>query len=81
MKRWAEYFKELLNRPAPLNAAGIQPAKEILLVNSAKPIKDEVRKAIRTLKNWKSAGPDGILMETLKADLSTSTNMLYENLG
>ena len=78
VKRWAEYFEELLNRPALLNAADIQPAEELLQVNSAKPTKDEVRKAIRTLKNGKSAEPDGIPAEALKADLSTSTNMLYE---
>ena len=78
VKRWAEYFEELLNRPALLNAADIQPAEELLQVNIAKPTKDEVRKAIRTLKNGKSAEPDGIPAEALKADLSTSTNMLYE---
>ena len=75
---WAEYFEELLNRPAPLTTADIQPPGEMLQVNSAKPTKNEVRKAIRTLKNGKSAGPDGIPAEALKTDLSTLTNMLFE---
>ena len=78
MKRLADYFEELISRPAPLNAADIQTAEEILRVNSAKPTKNEVRKAIKTLKNGKSAGPDGIPAEALKIDLSTLTNMLYE---
>ena len=78
MKRWADYFEELISRPAPLNAADIQTAEEILRVTSAKPTKNEVRKAIKTLKNGKSAGPDGIPAEALKIDLSTLTNMLYE---
>ena len=30
MNKWAEYFEELLNRPAPLNGAYIQPTEEIL---------------------------------------------------
>ena len=78
MKTWAEYFEELLNRPTPLNAADIHPAEETLQLNSAKPTKDEVRRAIRTLKNGKSAGPDGVSAEATKADLSTPTNMFYE---
>ena len=74
MKRWVEYFEELLNRPAPLNTADIQPAEEILQVNSAKPTKDEIRKAIRTLDNGKSAGSDGMPAEALNADLSMPIN-------
>ena len=37
LERLAEYFEELLSRPAPLNAAGIQSAEEMLQMNSTKP--------------------------------------------
>lgn len=49
-----------------------------MTVNSDKPTKDKIRKAITTLSNGKSAGPDRIPVEALKADINMSTNMLYE---
>ena len=48
------------------------------LLNSDTQTNDTIKKGIRTLKNGKSAGPDGIPADALKADLNTSTNMLYE---
>ena len=43
-----------------------------------KPSKEEIAKAIQKQKNGKAPGPDGIPAEILKADLYTSTQMLYE---
>ena len=40
------------------------------------PNRDEIKKAIIQLNNSKSAGPDGIPAEALKADLETSADML-----
>ncbi|KAJ8342710.1 hypothetical protein SKAU_G00326380 [Synaphobranchus kaupii] len=39
--------------------------------------KEEIRKAIKQLRNGKSAGPDNIPAEALKADVETSVAMLY----
>ena len=41
------------------------------------PTRAEVEKAIKSLKNNKSAGPDNIPAEVLKADISASVNMLH----
>ena len=73
LRRWGEYFEELLNRPPPI------PEAELMLdVNTTKPNKEEIAKAIRNQKNGKAPGPDGISVEILKGDINTSTQMLYE---
>ncbi len=77
MTRWAEHFEELLNRPPPTVTAEIPPAEESLPITLDPPTKEEIMKAITLLKNGKSAGPDGIPAEALKADLQTSVDMLY----
>ncbi|CAH2224944.1 Hypothetical predicted protein [Pelobates cultripes] len=46
MNRLSEHFKELLNRPAPLNPRDINPANEDLPINCSKPTREEIRKAI-----------------------------------
>ncbi|KAL6459686.1 hypothetical protein MHYP_G00314450 [Metynnis hypsauchen] len=76
-KRWIEHFQELLNRPAPVNPPKIPPAARDLPINCCAPTKDEIRSAIMQLKNGKSAGPDSIPAEALKADAMTSVELLY----
>ena len=39
--------------------------------------KEDIKKAIRTLKNGKAAGPDGIPAEAIKADIDTATDILH----
>ena len=56
----------------------IKPANTPLQVSKNKPSKAEIKRAIRQLKNGKAAGPDDIQSEAIKADLNTSTKMLYE---
>lgn len=75
--RWVEHFKELLNRPVPQNPVDIQPADSDLPIDCSAPSKEEIRKAIKQLMNKKSAAPDNILAEALKADVETSVAMLY----
>ena len=77
LNRWAEHFRELLNRPAPESPPDIPPAEEDLDINCNKPTKTEIKKAIMSLKNGKAAGPDDIPAEAIKADPETATNMLY----
>ncbi|XP_078679467.1 uncharacterized protein LOC144915099 [Branchiostoma floridae x Branchiostoma belcheri] len=77
LKRWAEHFGELLNRPAPEAPPDIPPADAELPINTGKPTKTEIKKAIMSLRNGKSAGPDDIPAEALKADVGSSTNILH----
>ena len=57
VERWAEYFKELLHlntcRPAPSTTPEIFPAKVDLDISCERPNKQEIRRAIKHLKNGK----------------------------
>ncbi|VDO64050.1 unnamed protein product [Schistosoma margrebowiei] len=66
--RWVEHFKELLNRPAPLNPPNIEAAPTNLPINVDPPTIEEISMAIRQIKSGKAAGPDNIPAEALKAD-------------
>ena len=76
-ERWAEHFKETLNRPAHPAPPDIPPPIQLLNININPPSKTEIAKAIKSLKSDKAAGPDGIPHEALKADIQTSTDMLH----
>ncbi|KAL5016141.1 hypothetical protein ScPMuIL_005730, partial [Solemya velum] len=56
---------------------GIQPADSNLLIDCNAPTKEEIHKAIKQQKNGKSAGPDSIPKEALKADIETSVEILH----
>ena len=75
--RCADHFKETLNRPAPQTPPTIPPPTELLGINTNPPSRIEISRAIKSLKTGKAAGPDGIPPEALKADIQTSTEMLY----
>ncbi|VDO73441.1 unnamed protein product [Schistosoma margrebowiei] len=70
--RWVEHFKELLNRPAPLNPLNIEAAPADLPINVGPPTIEEISMAIRQIKSGKAAGPDNIPADALQADTSTS---------
>ncbi|PVD22606.1 hypothetical protein C0Q70_18425 [Pomacea canaliculata] len=74
--RWMEYFEEMLNRPHPPSLPDIPPATAQLHVNTSPPTKTEIIKAIKSMKNGKAAGPDGIPPEALKADPETTATIL-----
>ena len=76
LKRWAEHFSELLNRPPPVASPDIPPAEEDLPISCDKPSQMEIRQAIMHLKNGKAAGPDNVPAEAIKADVETATAML-----
>ena len=71
-----EHFEELLNRPAPQEPPNIQPADCDLPIDCGVPTKEEIRQAVKQLKNGKSAGPDIIPAEAMKADIEASVEML-----
>ena len=86
LKRWAEHFRELLNRPTPDSPPNIPPAETELqlclcrwdvCIGCDKPSKTEIKKAIMTLRSGKAAGPDEIPAEAIKADIETAVQMLY----
>ena len=81
LRRWAEHFQEILNRPQPSDMPDIPPAEKPLTVNLNRPSRTEIRKAIKALKNNKAPGPDGVPAEALKASIQVSTEMLYELFG
>ena len=73
LKRWVQHFEQLLNRPTPSIQASIPPAEPPLDISCEPPTREEIQKAIKPLKMGKSAGPDNIPAEALKADIETST--------
>ena len=77
LNRLAEHFEELLNRPATLDLPDTQPALVNLPINCDKPTKEEIRRAIKDLKNIKTTGPGGIPAQVLKTDIDTSLELLY----
>ena len=77
LKRWAEHFRELLNRPTPDSPPDIPPAETDLPISCDKPSKTEIKKAIMTLRSGKAAGPDEIPVEAIKADIERAAQMLY----
>ena len=74
LNRWAEHFEELLDRPATLDSPDIQPAIVNLPINCDK---EEIRRAIKHLKNNKATGLDDIPAEALKTDIDTYVELLY----
>jgi hypothetical protein len=81
MSRWVEHFKNILNQEAPVNKADILPADETVSVDCKKPSKGEIKNAIKTLKYNMAPGPDNIPAETLKVDIETSAQIIYELVG
>ncbi|VDO97532.1 unnamed protein product [Schistosoma margrebowiei] len=75
--RWVEYFEELLNRPAPMNPPEIEAAHTDLPIDVNPTTKEEIRMAVRQIKNGKATGPDNVPAEALKSDIEITTNMLY----
>nr|KAG5686685.1 hypothetical protein BaRGS_013584 [Batillaria attramentaria] len=55
--RWAEHFKETLNRPPPPVPPDIPPAAQLLDISTNPPTKTEIIKAIKSLKSGKQQAP------------------------
>ena len=60
MSRWVEHFKNILNQEAPVNKADILSVEDNLSVDCKRPSKEEIKQAIKTLKNNKAPVPDNI---------------------
>ena len=57
LNRWKEYFKELLNRPSPDELPDLPPAETPRRINTDRPSKQEIRKAILPVEERESTGP------------------------
>ncbi|VDO55038.1 unnamed protein product [Schistosoma margrebowiei] len=58
--RWVEHFKELLNRPAPLNSSINEAATTNLPIDAGSPTIEEISMTIRQIKSGEAAGSDNI---------------------
>ena len=78
LERWAEEFKELLNRPQPAVTPQINRADEEPKINLHLQSKSEIKQAIKKLKTAKASGPDNIPPEALKANPDLTANILHK---
>ena len=69
MKRWAEHFNSVLNRPSSVNDNSINrlPQIEYNVLLDEFPTVTETRKAIQYLSSGKATGTDAIPAEVYKA--------------
>ena len=67
-RRWKEHFESLLNRPDPTTQPDISPAEETLDIDTDPPTLEEVKQAIKAMKNGKAGGLDGVTADMLKAE-------------
>ncbi|KAK3761956.1 hypothetical protein RRG08_035160 [Elysia crispata] len=74
--RWTEHFNEVLNRPAPETEPDIQEAEEDLDVATTPPTKEEIIRAIKSLRNNKAPGPDFLNAELFKSDPPLAAEIL-----
>ena len=77
LKRWDEHFSELLNHPHPVSQPDFTDEEVELQVNLDIPCKAEILKALKLLRDGRSAGPDGIPGEALRAGDVTSVDMFH----
>ena len=76
LRRWKEYFQEVLNRPTPLNPPDLTTG-ETLDINMEEISKEEIWKAINQMKTGKAAGIDNIPPEVLKEGGAEIVNQLH----
>ena len=67
VKRWAEHFSGVLNRPSSINDAVIQHLPQVAVNPELDiPPSDEVAQAIKQMSCGKAPGPDAISIEVFK---------------
>ena len=70
LKRWAEHFKSVLNRPPSINEDAIDRLPEIecnVLLDEFPTVMMKTRKAVQQLSSGKAPGADAIPAEVYKA--------------
>jgi len=81
LNRWKQHFETILNRPAPSQSAVILEAEHDLQIDTNPPTLQEVRKAIKSLKNGKAPGIDMVTAEMLKAEDKETPRILTQLFG
>ena len=81
LQRWKEYVQDILNRPPPDSIPDIEETTEDLNINCGRISKEEIKRAIKQLKLGKAPGIDNIPSDVLKADIGTTTDVLYSVLN
>ena len=73
LSRWAEHYRDLLNRFAPMDPSFAESLSELPLMEDLDkvPTLVEVHDATLTLKNSKAPGPDSVPAEVLRYDGDT----------
>ncbi|XP_056022145.1 uncharacterized protein LOC130055022 [Ostrea edulis] len=78
-KRWMEHFREVLNRPDPINPTEILTGESIELdIETGPPTEDEIRRALKEMKLGKAPSEDNITVEILKSDVETTVKELHK---
>ncbi|XP_059176593.1 uncharacterized protein LOC131956194 [Physella acuta] len=75
--RWVQHFDDILNHPLSSNIPDIPPANHLLDVCTDPPTRLETIRAIKSMKNGKAAGPDGIPPKALEVDPAISADILH----
>merc|ERR1712002_1108115 len=68
LRRWAEHFKETLNRPDPEEEAIIEDTEFQVEMKRGPITQEEIKGAIRQTKGNRAPGEDRITADMLKAD-------------
>ena len=76
LKRWKEYFEEVLNCPDPEDPRDVAPRPD-LPTNKESITKAEIRAALKKLKNGKAPGLDNIPPEALKDGGAITVDILH----
>ena len=76
LRCWKEHFERVLNREDPETEAIIIPSSELLDIDTEPPSVEEVKRAIKALKDGKTPGIDQVYAEMLKADEQTTATVL-----
>ena len=78
LKRWKEHFEMILNRPEPTIPTDIPEAESDIEIDLDPPTLQEVKAAIKSMKNDKAPGVDGVTAEMLKIDEEETPRLLTE---
>ena len=76
LNRWAEHFKETLNRPDPEEEATIEDTGFVIEMKRGVITQQEIREAIKQTKSNRAPGEDKITADMLKADPAMSSRAL-----
>ena len=78
LKCWKEHLQTTLNRLEPAETAQIPEAEEDVDVNTDQPTLEEVKMAIKVMKNGKALGSDGVTAEMLKVEDTVTPRLLTQ---